>query len=30
MAAAIATERHHALNWLCGFGTDWDNVPTDV
>ncbi len=30
MAAAIAAERHHALNWLCGFGTDWDNVPTDV
>lgn len=30
MAAAIAAERHHALNWLCGYGTDWDNVPTDV
>ncbi len=30
MATAISAERHHALNWLCGFGTDWDNVPTDV
>ncbi len=30
MAAAIAEERHHALNWLCGFGTDWDTVPMDV
>lgn len=30
VAAAVAAERHHALNWLCGFGTGWDNVPTDV
>ncbi len=27
--ASIALERHYALNWLCGFSDDWDNVPTD-
>ena len=27
--ASIALERHHALNWLCGYSDDWDNVPTD-
>jgi hypothetical protein len=27
--ASIALERHHALNWLCGFSDDWDEVPTD-
>lgn len=26
----IAAERLRALNWLCGFGPDWDNVPLDV
>lgn len=26
----IATQRLHALNWLCGFGASWDNVPLDV
>jgi hypothetical protein len=26
---SIALERHYALNWLCGFGEDWDSVPTD-
>jgi hypothetical protein len=25
-----AVERHHALNWLAGRGSDWDNVPTDT
>lgn len=28
--ASIAAERVHALNWLCGFGSDWDHVPTEV
>ena len=23
---AIAAERRHALNWLCGDGADWDNA----
>ena len=27
-ATSIAIERHHALNWLCGYGNDWDTVPT--
>lgn len=26
---AVAAERHRALNWLCGFGATWDDVPTD-
>ncbi|MEA2209622.1 MAG: hypothetical protein QOF54_2099 [Solirubrobacteraceae bacterium] len=25
-----AVERHHALNWLAGRGSDWDAVPTDT
>jgi hypothetical protein len=29
-AHAIATERHHALNWVCGFGEGWDDVPLDT
>jgi hypothetical protein len=29
-AHSIAVERHHALNWLCGAGTDWDDVPLDT
>jgi hypothetical protein len=29
-AHAIAAERHHALNWLCGFGESWDDVPLDT
>jgi len=28
--ADIATQRLHALNWLCGFGSDWDDVPLEV
>jgi len=27
---ANATIRLHALNWLCGFGTDWDDVPLEI
>jgi hypothetical protein len=29
-AHAIAAERHHALNWLAGEGTSWDDVPLDT
>jgi hypothetical protein len=29
-AHSIAVERHHALNWLCGLGTAWDDVPLDT
>ena len=29
-AHSIALERHHALNWLCGAGSDWDDVPLDT
>jgi hypothetical protein len=29
-AHSIAAERHQALNWLCGAGTSWDNVPLDT
>ena len=29
-AHSIAVERHHALNWLCGAGSDWDAVPLDT
>jgi hypothetical protein len=25
-----AVERHYALNWLCGYASDWDCVPTDT
>ena len=27
---SVARERLRALNWLCGFGVDWDGVPLDV
>lgn len=27
---AIAAERLRALNWLCGFGSNWDDVPLAV
>ncbi|MEA2512662.1 MAG: hypothetical protein QOJ59_2149 [Thermomicrobiales bacterium] len=30
VAAGVAAVRLHALNWLCGFGTTWDDVPLDV
>ncbi len=29
-ATSIATERHCALNWLCGKSNDWDETPTDT
>jgi hypothetical protein len=29
-AHSIAAERHHALNWLAGEGTTWDDVPLDT
>ena len=29
-ALSIAVERHHALNWLCGAGETWDDVPLDT
>jgi hypothetical protein len=29
-AHSIAVERHHALNWLCGEGKSWDDVPLDT
>ena len=29
-AHSIALERHHALNWLCGEGSSWDDVPLDT
>jgi hypothetical protein len=29
-AHSIAVERHHALNWLCGGGESWDDVPLDT
>ena len=29
-AAAVAGERLRALNWLCGFGASWDDVPTEL
>ena len=29
-AHSIAAERHHALNWLCGLGSSWDDVPLDT
>jgi hypothetical protein len=28
--ASIATERLYAFNWLCGYATDWDAVPTNT
>jgi hypothetical protein len=27
---AITAQRLRALNWLCGFGTSWDDVPLDI
>lgn len=29
-AAEVAARRLRALNWLCGFGTTWDDVPLEV
>jgi hypothetical protein len=32
LATSIASERHKALNWICGLapGNDWDRTPTDT
>jgi hypothetical protein len=27
---AVSGERLRALNWLCGFGASWDDVPLDI
>jgi hypothetical protein len=27
---AVTGHRLHALNWLCGFGSSWDDVPLDI
>ena len=29
-AHSVAVERHHALNWLAGLGSSWDDVPLDT
>lgn len=29
-AAMLEMERLMALNWVCGYGEDWDSVPLDV
>lgn len=29
-AESIAWERQRALNWLCGLGSSWDEVPADT
>jgi hypothetical protein len=29
-ASMIAEARLHALNWLCGYGASWDDVPLEV
>jgi hypothetical protein len=29
-AHSVAVERHHALNWLLGQGSSWDDVPLDT
>jgi|SRR5579884_51693 len=29
-AHSIAVERHHALNWVAGEGSTWDDVPLDT
>ncbi len=30
LATGIAHARCHTLNWVCGFGESWDDVPLDV
>jgi hypothetical protein len=27
---SIARERQYGLNWMCGYSSDWDDVPTDT
>jgi hypothetical protein len=29
-AAALEIERLRAFNWICGYGTTWDDVPLDI
>lgn len=29
-AHSVAAERHRALNWLCGEGATWEDVPLDT
>jgi hypothetical protein len=29
-AAALEIERLRAFNWVCGYGTTWDDVPLDI
>jgi hypothetical protein len=29
-ALLIAEARLHALNWLCGYGVNWDDVPLEI
>jgi len=29
-AHSLAVERQHALGWLVGEGTTWDDVPLDT
>ena len=26
----IVYERHYAINWLCGYAEDWDDISTDT
>jgi hypothetical protein len=28
LVRSITAERHYALNWICSYSNDWDNVPT--
>ncbi|WP_099221824.1 DUF4272 domain-containing protein [Listeria costaricensis] len=28
--SSVVLERHRALNWLIGYGEDWDHVPTNT
>ena len=30
LIGAISLERLRALNWLCGFGANWDTVPLEI
>lgn len=30
LMGSIARERLYALNWLCGYATDWDSIRTDT
>ena len=29
-AAMVGEARLHALNWLCGYGASWDDVPLEI